>query len=251
MDGGLMADPTVAVVTGGTTGIGLACATRLAAAGHHVLVVGRDAARGAEALARIDRPRTTKFIAADVATEEGRSRIVDAADQHGGIAVLVNNAGTWQNELVEDVTEQSWDVSFDVNVKALFFLVQAALPSMRAAHAGRIVNIASIAGLQGAPASTVYCATKGAVIALTKALAAELGPQGINVNAVAPGTVPTAFNEHLLSQPGYGDRLLERTPARRHGTPEDIAGAVAFLASPDASWMHGECVVVDGGWIAA
>jgi NAD(P)-dependent dehydrogenase (short-subunit alcohol dehydrogenase family) len=136
-------------------------------------------------------------------------------------------------------------------VKGAFFMTQAVLPAMRACGSGKIINVASIAGLQGFSETTAYCATKGAVIAMTRALAVELGPAGINVNAVAPGNVATPFNEHLMSQPGYQERLIARTPAGRNGRPSDIAGAVAFLASAQADWVHGECLVVDGGWMVA
>jgi NAD(P)-dependent dehydrogenase (short-subunit alcohol dehydrogenase family) len=240
------------VVTGGTTGIGFAIAQRFAHDGFAVLITGRDAAKGAAAVSELGARGHVRFVAADVADHSGRAMVVDHATSSGlPVAALINNAGTWDNAPIDAVTEESWNRTFAVNVTGVFFMTQAILPLLLAGGNGRVVNIASIAGLHGFADTAAYCATKGAVIALTKSLAVELGPVGVGVNAVAPGNVLTPFNEHLMVMPGYADRLIERTPARRNGNPDDIAGAVAFLVSSDADWMHGECIVVDGGWMAA
>jgi 2-dehydro-3-deoxy-D-gluconate 5-dehydrogenase len=241
----------VAIVTGGTAGIGLAVAERLATSGYCVVITGRDPAKGARARSTVARHGEVVFVAADVADAGGRRLVRDVANAAGVVKVLVNNAGTWDNQPLGETTEESWDRTFAVNVKGLFFMTQEVMPLMLAQGAGKVVNIASIAGLQGFAQTTAYCATKGAVIAMTKALATELGPLGVNVNAVAPGNVTTDFNAHLMARPGFRQELINRTPARRNGEPVDIAGAVAFLASADADWVHGECFVVDGGWMSA
>jgi glucose 1-dehydrogenase len=242
----------VAIVTGGTTGIGWAVAERLIRSGHRVLITGRDAGKGCAAAEALAEHGEVRFIQADVADPTGRREVLARAlDSGGPLGVLINNAGTWDNQSIGEVTEDSWDQTFAVNVKGAFFMTQEVLPAMLVNGRGKVVNIASIAGLQGFAETSAYCATKGAVIAMTRALAVELGPSGINVNAVAPGNVSTPFNEHLMRQPGFQERLIARTPARRNGEPADIAGAVAFLASDDSDWVHGECLVVDGGWMSA
>ncbi len=240
-----------AIVTGGTDGIGLAIAGRLLDAGHSVVITGRDPGKGDAAAGQLAGRGPVEFVAADAASVDACHDVVAAATAaFGAVSVLVNNAGTWDSRPIVEVDEANWDRTFDVNVKGAFFTTQAVVPAMRERGGGAIVNVASIAGLQGFAGHSVYSATKGAMIALTRSLAVDLAPDGIRVNAVAPGNVETAFNEHLMRKDGYRDSLLARTPLNRNGTPDDIAGAVAFLASSDAAWTCGEVLVVDGGWIA-
>ena len=245
-------DVKVAVVTGGTSGIGLAVAVRLVHAGYRVVISGRDEAKAAQAIdeaVALGAPAEhLAFCPSDASDLAHASALADFTRHHfGPVDVLVNNAGTWESKPLADVDETSYDRTFAVNVKAAFFLTQALLTDL-IARGGAVVNVASIAGQQGFADNTVYCATKGALISLTQAMAVELAPRGVRVNAVAPGNVETPFNAHLMADPGYRSRLIERTPVGRNGTPDDIAGCVTFLASDAASWICGEVLTVDGGW---
>jgi NAD(P)-dependent dehydrogenase (short-subunit alcohol dehydrogenase family) len=183
-----------------------------------------------------------------------RSSIEEAvaavAERHGRIDVLVNNAGLGTNHDALDATEEEWDELFAVNVRGLFFACQSAGRRMVDQGYGRIVNMASQAGLVGIPRHAAYSASKGAVIALTKVLALEWGPSGVTVNCVAPTFVRTPGTAERLDQPEFLADVLERIPAGRVGTTTDVAGAVIYLASDAASLVTGTVLVVDGGWTA-
>ena len=177
---------------------------------------------------------------------------VDAVvERFGHLDILVNNAGLGPSNLAEDVTEADFDLTMDVNVKGLFFTSQAAGRVMIRQGSGRIVNLSSQAGFIALPTEAIYCASKAAVAHLTKCLAVEWGIHGITVNAVAPTFIATPGTEPALADPEFRADVEERIAAlHRIGTPKEVAGAVVFLASPAASLITGETIMIDGGWTA-
>ena len=182
---------------------------------------------------------------ADRAQVEDMVRRVE--DTFGPVRLLVNNAGVAGQALFQDVTEEMWRRYFGVNIDGAFHTIQAVLPPMLHEHAGCIVNVSSMWGLRGASCEVTYSATKAALIALTRSLAAELAPTHIRVNCVAPGVIKTDMLSALPD--GVLPQLAEETPLRRLGRPEDIAAAVSYLASDDASFVTGQVLTVDGGFI--
>ena len=182
---------------------------------------------------------------ADRAQVEDMVRRVE--DAFGHVSLLVNNAGVAGQALFQDVTEEMWRRYFGVNIDGAFHTIQAVLPPMLREHAGCIVNVSSMWGLRGASCEVTYSATKAALIALTRSLAAELAPTHIRVNCVAPGVIKTDMLDALPSE--VLPQLAEETPLRRLGRPEDIAAAVSYLASDDASFVTGQVLTVDGGFI--
>ena len=237
----------VAIVTGGRRGIGRAISLRLAELGCALAIVDvEDASGTAQAIQSAG--GTARVYRADVSRTEEVSRVVESiANDLGRINILVNNAGIGPIVPFLETTEEVWDQVIDVNLKGLFFFSQAVARHMAQEENGRIVNIHSNAAMLGYRDLSAYSASKAGGVALTKVMAIELGPLGITVNGVAPGTVKTELAEAYLS----GDREtveIDLTPARRLGVPEDIAALVAFLVSDEASWITGETVVIDGGY---
>lgn len=236
-----------AVVTGAGSGIGAASAVALAARGARVVLVDRDETGLAATAAHLPASRA---LALDVTEADGPARIVrEALEAFGSLDVLVHAAGIYEPLPYAETPLESLDRQWRVNARAPFALTQAALPHLRGG--GRVVFVSSIAGRVGFPDSTAYCATKGAVELLTRALALELAAEGVRVNAVAPGTTRTGMTARTFAaSPGLEESLAGQTPARRIADPEEIAAAVAFLASDEASYVHGATLVVDGGWTA-
>ncbi|MFD2470044.1 SDR family NAD(P)-dependent oxidoreductase [Amycolatopsis silviterrae] len=237
----------IAVVTGASSGIGAQIARELGAAGAKVALVGRDSGRLGAVAGEL---AAAEPIVADLATESGPQEVVDrAVARFGGIDVLVHAAGVFLPTPFADTTDEQLDAQWATNVRAPFRLTRAA-----AKHLGdgsSVIFVSSICGHVGFPNSSAYCATKGAVELLVKSLTAEFAPQGIRVNAVAPGNVRTSINAHLLADSDYERQMLDSTPAGRVGEVGDIAPAVAFLASPAASYIHGASLLIDGGWVAS
>jgi len=232
--------PLVALVTGATAGLGRAIAGRLARDGMTVIVVGRDATRGAEVVQEIERAGgQARFIAADLADP---ASIQHLADEAGEIDVLVNNAGHSVWGPTEKTTVEDFDSMFASNVRAPYFLVGAFAPAMAAKGSGSIVNISSMAGRLGLPAGAAYGATKAALVSLTQGWTAEYSPRGVRVNAVAPGPIYTRPEARELF-----DALGATTALHRAAEPAEIAEVVAFLASPQASYVTGAIVAADGG----
>ncbi len=240
----------VAIVTGASSGIGVATARALGEAGADVVVVGRDAERlrrCAEGVHEVG--ARSREVLADVTGDDAPQEIVGAGLQaFGRVDVLVHSAALFEPMAVAETSPESLDRQWATNARAPFLITQAALPHLGAGSS--VIFISSIAGHVGFPSSVAYCATKGAVELMARALSLELSPLGIRVNVIAPGNVRTPMNEHLRALPGYEDKVSGETPAGRFGEPEEIAAAVVFFASDAASFVHGASLLVDGGWIA-
>ena len=252
----LRVDGLAALVTGAGSGIGRALALGLAENGADVALTELpDRLADAEAAAREVAAQTGRravTIPLDVRDVASIQPAVDrAAAGLGRLDVLVNNAGVQRARPALDVTEDDWDFVVDVDLKGVFFAAQAAARAMVAAgRGGRIVNVASINGLVGYYNRAPYCAAKGGVVNLTRQLAVEWAPLGINVNAVAPTYILTPLTQPTLSQPDVRADILRRTPLGRIGQLEDLVGAVVYLASPAAAMVTGQTLAVDGGWTA-
>lgn len=239
----------VAIVTGGARGIGFAIARRLVQEGAAVVVADVNAEGAARAAAALrDAGGVALAVASDITVDADRRRLVDETlAAWGRIDVLVNNAGILPRVNVLDVTPEVWTRTMQVNVDAAFFLSQALLPVMREQGGGRIVNMASMSARTGGQASPPHYATsKTALVGMTRALARVVGAWGITVNAVAPGMIDTEMIADLPA--GQRQWWLEQIPLGRLGTVEDVAGVVAFLAGPDAAYITGATVDVNGGY---
>jgi len=239
----------VALVSGGSRGIGAACGLSLAAAGAHVAVgYHRDREAAEAVVARIESGGGEALaLAGDLADSAAADGwIASTAQRWGGLDVLVNNAGIWNTSSIERLDDARWQRMIDVNLGGTFRLIRAAVPALRRRGGGRIINISSTAGQRGEAHHAHYAASKGAVIALTKSLAAELAGDGILTNCVAPGWVTTDMTREVLDGDS-GRRIAETIPLERPGRPEEIAGAVLFLASQLAGYVNGEVLNVNGG----
>jgi NAD(P)-dependent dehydrogenase (short-subunit alcohol dehydrogenase family) len=237
----------VAVVTGASHGIGRGVARALSAVGAKVVVTARSTRLLEELAVEIGGIAVTMDVAAVESIREGFDEIVGRL---GRIDILVNNAGLGENHPSVDVTESDWDKLMAVNAKGLFFCCQAAARPMLSRGYGRIVNMSSQAGVVGIRDHAVYCASKGAVNQLTRVLALEWSARGITVNAIAPTFVYTEGTRERLDQPDYLRAVVERIPAGRVATIDDVAGAVLYLASPGSGLVTGIVLPVDGGWTA-
>jgi NAD(P)-dependent dehydrogenase (short-subunit alcohol dehydrogenase family) len=233
------------LVTGGSQGIGEACARRFAAEGAHVVVADIEDARGQALAGELE----GLFVHCDV----GEKSQVDAAvaatlEAHGRIDVLVNNAGIFKAADFLDVTEEDFDAVLRVNLKGAFLMGQAVAREMARAGGGSIVNMSSVNGTLAIPNISSYNVSKGGINQLTRVMALALADKGVRVNAVAPGTIATELAaKAVLTSEDAKKRIMSRTPMRRLGEPAEVADLVAFLASDAASYITGEIVVVDGG----
>jgi NAD(P)-dependent dehydrogenase (short-subunit alcohol dehydrogenase family) len=235
----------VVLITGASTGIGRCCAESMAAAGAKVIAVARTEEKLAELAAQF--PGQIEAWANDATDPALYERI----EKLPALDVLVNNAGTNKPQPFIDVSEETLDELFDLNVKALFRCTQAATKVMlRAGNGGSVVNMSSQMGHVGSPSRTVYCATKHALEGLTKALALELAPDNIRVNAVAPTFVETPLTKPMFEDEAFRDYVLDRIPLSRIASQQDIANAVIFLASNASAMVTGISLKVDGGWTA-
>jgi 3-oxoacyl-[acyl-carrier protein] reductase len=232
-----------ALVTGASRGIGAATALMLAADGWPVRINYRSDKAGAEeVVAKIEAEGGTATLwQGDVADADAITRIVEPGDD-GPVLVLVNNAGVRMDNLSPQLEDEQWQAVIDTNLTATFRATRAALPKMMRARFGRVINVSSVAGIRANPGQANYSASKAGVIGFTKTVAAEVARRGVTVNAVAPGLIETAFTEDVME-----GEMAKAIPARRVGTPEEVAACIRFLASEQASYVTGTTLTVDGG----
>jgi 2-deoxy-D-gluconate 3-dehydrogenase len=241
-------DGRTALVTGGNRGLGRASAVALAEAGADVVLLGRgDPASTMDSV--IKNGRRASFVACDLATA-GPAGIEAAVAAAGPVDILVNNAGTIRRAPAASVSPSDWEEVRTVDLDAVFHLSQSAGRGMLERGRGAIIMIASMLSFQGGINVPAYTAAKHGVVGLTKALANEWAARGVNVNAIAPGYMATDNTSALRADPARSEAILDRIPAGRWGTADDLAGAVVFLASDAARYLHGAVIPVDGGWLA-
>jgi 3-oxoacyl-[acyl-carrier protein] reductase len=242
----------VALVTGSGSGIGAAIARELAAGGAKVAVHYRGNAEGAQAvMAQItEAGGVCRSFQADVSSAEQAAALVKQVQSElGGLDILVNNAGTTRDTLLMTMKEDDWDVVINTNLRSVYTVSKAAIRSMIRQKWGRIINITSVVGLSGQAGQANYAASKAGIIGFTKSLAREVASRNITVNAVAPGFIPTALTGVLTEE--QKSAILSNTPVGRMGTPEEVAWAVAFLATARAGFITGHVLSVDGGLVMA
>jgi NAD(P)-dependent dehydrogenase (short-subunit alcohol dehydrogenase family) len=246
-----------ALITGGTSGIGEATSLLFAREGASVAVVGRNTERGKSVAKRIsDAGGTAIFVQADVRkSDDCRTAVDRTIETFGRLDILFNNAGSYSVNDVVGCTEEEWDDQVDTSLKGTFLMSKYALPHMIERGSGSIVNCASGWGLVGGPKAAAYCAAKGGMVVMTKAMAIDHGPQGIRVNAICPGDTDTPMEREDarnqgLSWEAYVDQMTGTRPIARMATPEEIALGVLFLASDDASYITGAALPIDGGGVA-
>ena len=244
----------VALITGGTSGIGRATAGLFAREGAAVALIGRNQKRGKEVVREIvDAGGETAFIACDVrVADQCREAVAQTLERFGRIDVLYNNAGVFYPNSVRDCTEQEWDETIDSSLKGAFLMSKYALPSMIERGTGSIIHCSSGWGIQGGDKAAAYCAAKGGLVVLTKAMAIDHGPDGIRVNCVCPGDVDTDMVRRdwidKADDPAAKEQaLIDLAPLKRIATPEEIAAVILFLASHEARFMTGAAVPIDGG----
>lgn len=245
-----------AIVTGGASGIGRATAEVLASEGASVLVADIDGTRGEAVAAGIQRlGRRAFFVSCDVTSSRNCETVVRAAvDAFGGIDILCNNAGIIRRADVVETTEEEWSRVIAVNLTSVFLMSRSVIPVMAAGTGGSIVNTGSGWGLKGGNRAASYCASKGAVVNLTRAMAIDHGPQGIRVNCICPGDTDTGMLRDEARQLGESESVFLAAaadrPLSRIGRPADVAQAMLFLASDASAWVTGTTLVVDGGGLA-
>ena len=239
----------IALITGGSRGIGLATAQLFAQEGAKVIIFARDVESGAKASASISE---SHFVAGDVSSAEDCQRAVtETLNLHGQLDILVNSAGIiYRNRTIEETTEAEWDATFDVNVKGIFLMSKYAIPSLRESE-GAIVNLSSYVGMVGFAGASAYAASKAAIINLTRSMALDHAIENLRVNAVCPGSVETDMIRDAWEQTGGAEKARQlwasKHPLGRIATPEEISQAILFLASKEASFITGVALPVDGG----
>ena len=237
-----------ALVTGGTRGIGRAIVQCLANYGAKVVFTGTNADAAKETVTQCDDPSAVRFQASDVSKREDAEAAVAVAVEHGGgLDILVNNAGITRDGILMRMSDEDWQRVLDVNLTGTFQMTRAACRRIMKSKRGRMINITSVVGVTGNAGQANYAASKAGIIGFTKATAKELAGRGVTVNAIAPGFIQTDMTAGLPQ--GAADELMRRIPLARLGAPEDVAQAVAFLASTGAGYITGQVLPVDGGMI--
>ncbi|MBU2663716.1 2-dehydro-3-deoxy-D-gluconate 5-dehydrogenase KduD [Actinoplanes bogorensis] len=239
-----------AVVTGAGRGLGQAIALGLAQAGADLVLLGRPGAQKTTRDQVVHLGREVEVVDLDVSDHEALERVVAEVNRNWQVDILVNNAGIIEREDSVDVSRESWNRVVDINLNGLFLLCQAFGRPMTERGHGKIVNIASLLSFQGGIRVASYAAAKHGVAGVTKALANEWGPHGVQVNAIAPGYIATDNTTALRADPDRSRSILERIPAGRWGDASDIAGSAVFLSSAASDYVNGHVLVVDGGWMA-
>ena len=239
----------VALISGGARGMGAVEAKLFAEEGAKVIIGDILEEEGRKVEAEINEAGgECVFVSLDVRSEEAwQNAVNEAVSRYGKLDILVNNAGIYRAHNVEETTSDEWDQVMDINAKGVFLGTKHAIPAMRDAGGGSIVNISSVAGLVGSRATSAYNASKGAVRLLTKSTAIQYASDGIRANSVHPGTIETPMTEGFLADPSMRQDRMDRTPIGRLGKPEDVAYGALFLASDEASFMTGSELVIDGG----
>jgi NAD(P)-dependent dehydrogenase (short-subunit alcohol dehydrogenase family) len=243
----------VAIVTGASRGIGAVIARTVAAAGATVILASRrQESLDAVAATIQDEGGMALAIAAHTGDDAAvRQLVARTVETFGGVDILVNNAATNPHfGPLLTAEESQWDKTFDVNVKGYMRMIKASVPAMRERGGGKIINVASIAGLRAQPGMGVYAVTKAGVLMLTQVLAEELAPDNIQVNAIAPGFIKTRFSQAIWDNPSVNEAVLKAIPQRRMADPEEVAGIALYLASPASSFTTGATFTVDGGQMA-
>lgn len=241
---------TTVLVTGASRGIGAAIAERFASVGMNIIIHYLHSHEGANETARrcLAYGADVMTISADISSREQIAKMHDKLEKHNRLPdILVNNAGISSYGMLADATDEEWDRVMNVNLKGVFLSSQTFMPYMVSQKYGRIINVSSVWGIHGASCEVIYSAAKGGVNSFTKALAKELAPSGITVNAIAPGMVNTDMNKHL-----DGDELSairNDIPAGRFASPEEIAAIAYFLALPESSYITGQIISANGGWL--
>ncbi len=242
----------IAVVTGASRGLGQGYAVALASAGAYTIVLSRTKEKLEETVTKIETAGGKgEAVPVDITDINAVKGTVDKTiEKHGKIDILVNNAGTEIPNNFLDVSEKDYDTIMNVNMKAMYFTSQAVASHMVKENHGKIINIGSLGSHIGLAKATVYCASKGGVTQFTKALALEMAPYNIQVNAIAPGYFHTELTDPFFKDPNHLQWIEERIPKGRIGTEEDLAATVVFLASQASDYITGEVINVDGGWMA-
>jgi NAD(P)-dependent dehydrogenase (short-subunit alcohol dehydrogenase family) len=241
----------IAIVTGGSMGIGKAICLAYGREGAKVAVVNRTRESGEAVVKEIEGAGgVARAFPCDVSKKADVVAMVSGVVKaFGTVDILMGNAGVMINKPAEDYTEDEWDTTVNINLKGNFLLSQAVIPIMKKKKYGKIIFTASIAGTHAFPNALPYCASKGGVVMITKALAAEIAKEGINVNCISPGNTATPLNQHLQDDPEFVKLMASYTPTgRAYITVEEMAGAAVFLASDEASAVHGLDMIVDDGW---
>lgn len=240
----------IAIVTGGGTGIGRGIALMFAKEGAKVVVAGRRIEPLNETVSAIQSAGGEALaVKTDVSLlEQVEAMVKQTIDKYGRVDILVNNAGVYLPHDAVSATEEEWDKVISIDLKSVWLCSKSVIPQMITQGGGKIINTASIAGLVGFAGSAFYCATKGAVVNLTREMALDYGSKNININAIAPGVIESDMTKSLLTDEAAKTGLLSQTPIGKIGKPEDIAYGAVYLASDESNFVTGHILVIDGGW---